>query len=142
MNAGFGVALGRGLREASGESTTLPRYAQCGGSGGNCAQYSSCDNNQFNGYTCTTDDVRKPCLLLVLCSLHCAVLFRVELHLSAPCETGLNSCWQCDTVLIVAAYRHECMSTMGASSACSLSNCHWCCLSLPCQQRRLANVFH
>ena len=80
MDAGFGVALGRGLREASGDSTVLPRYAQCGGSGGNCAQYSSCDNTQFNDYACAADDVRNHRLWLIAFSWFPA-LFRVDLQL-------------------------------------------------------------
>ena len=56
LPAGFGVVLGRNLLDVSNDASTLPRYAQCGGSGGNCAQY-SCDNAAYDGYSCASDDV-------------------------------------------------------------------------------------
>lgn len=61
--AACSVVSGRYLLDSDTSSTdtsssqTLPRYAQCGGTGGNCAQYGSCTNSAFDGYNCSTGDV-------------------------------------------------------------------------------------
>ncbi len=61
--AACSVVSGRYLLDTDTSSTdtsssqTLPTYAQCGGTGGNCAQYSSCSNSAYDGYICSAGDV-------------------------------------------------------------------------------------
>lgn len=75
-----------------------------------------------------------PASCLFCASLHCAVLLRVELHLSAPCETGLNSCWHVTLSWLwqhidmnacqewVLAVPVACLTVTGAASVCHASN--------------------
>ena len=61
--AACSVVSGRYLLDSDTSSTntsssqTLPTYAQCGGTGGNCAQFSSCSDSAYDGYICSAGDV-------------------------------------------------------------------------------------
>lgn len=73
--AACSVVSGRYLLDSdtSSSSQTLPTYAQCGGTGGNCAQYSSCSDSAYDGYICSAGDVSLRGTGVFVCSSLAAV---------------------------------------------------------------------
>ncbi len=147
--AACSVVSGRYLLDSDTSSTdtsssqTLPTYAQCGGTGGNCAQYSSCSDSAYDGYICSAGDVSLRGTDVFVCSSLAAVgciyvKWSAVVH-KFVCWPASKAVKACPHVLYSpAVYQHALRHLCAAEPVCPLSVAELSCLvlNLPFRQHR------